>query len=201
VTAFSAAATDQTVVFDRYLSGVSDSVITEGNQRETLGSSVSVSHLGGNENGPGWKLNIGFGLTDYVAIEAGYLDLNDGSIDSLGNVADAASVSVPSRISDSLTHSADGFTLGSILHYNVSQHFDLSGTVGVFSWGSDGKTGSAPLGDAAAVDGNSGTDFYFGLGGGYQLFDDVTLSVEWEHYQLDSKETQVWSIGVDYHFK
>ena len=140
------------------------------------------------DDNSGWKFNIGYDVTDNIAIEAGYMDLNDVQFE--GNNGNNALFGQ--------NNSADGFTVSSIYRYSVSQKFGLTGSIGVFSWDGARAPQSAV---EAAQENDSGTDFYFGLGGGYQLTNEVTLSVEWERFQLNSEETDVWSIGVDYHFK
>lgn len=204
---FPAVADEEHQVFNRYLAPVTHNLSKSGVAREPSASRVTVNTIintiSADDNRPGVKLNIGFDLTENVAIAAGYMDLNDVTLEGQSRVVDNGVFE--SQIDNSLTSSADGFTLSSIYHYSINQNFDLIGSIGVFSWDSDFSAATATLGIQGTTDGgnsgNSGTDFYFGVGGGYQLFDDVVLSVEWEHYQLDSEETQVWSIGVDYHFK
>ncbi len=162
-------------------------------------SGVAVSSLDVDDSRIGWKFNIGFDVSQSVAIEAGYMDLNDVNLEANGELTDVAAFAANG--SNIQPNSADGFTLSSIYRYSVSQNFGLTGSIGVFNWDGDFSTRVQPADENISSDSNSGTDFYFGLGGGYQLFDDVTLSIEWEHYQLDSENAEIWSIGVDYHFK
>ena len=97
--------------------------------------------------------------------------------------------------------SADGFILGSVYRYSITENIGITGSVGVFNWEGDFESESLNNNPQTDSDGISGTDVYFGVGGGYQLSDDVTLSIEWEHYKLDNDDAQMWSIGVNYHFK
>ncbi|MFT4926319.1 MAG: hypothetical protein ACI8WB_002417 [Phenylobacterium sp.] len=161
---------------------------------------ITVSNLTVDDSRTGWKLNIGFDVTQNVAIEAGYLDLKEVSLEGSAQVTDPEAFNNAAKTIH--PNSADGFTLGSTYRYSISQNFGLTGSVGLFNWDGDFNTRAlaAPQTDAGK-DSTSGTDFYFGLGGGYEVFDDVTLSIEWERYKLDKEDAEVWSIGVDYHFR
>jgi predicted porin len=147
----------------------------------------------------GWQLNIGFGVTDNVAIEAGYMDLDEGNAQLNGLVRDPELFfSSAKKIHP---NTAEGFTLGSVYRYNISSNIDLTGSIGLFNWeGGDLQLQSLNSKQKITTD-DSGTDVYFGLGGGYQLADDVTLMIEWERYKYNDDENEMWSIGVNYHFK
>ena len=146
----------------------------------------------------GWKFNIGFDLTRNLAIKAGYMDLNDNSGETNAVVSDPAIFNSYSKKGP--TTSAEGFSLGSVYRYNVTDSLDFTGSVGLFNWESDGDV-QALDGAQGTGDQVGGTDIYFGLGGGYQLTNDVSLSIEWEHYKLNDENTDMLSIGVNYHFK
>lgn len=160
---------------------------------------TTVTNIAADDSRIGWKLNVGFDVTNNVAIEAGYMDLNDTS-GEMNTV-----VSNPERFFNNAKkihpNSAEGFTLGSVYHYNITDNIDLTGSVGLFNWEGDAQTQSLNSNPSIGSDDLKGTDLYFGLGGGYQLSQDVTLSIEWERYQLDDDNAQMWSIGVNYHFK
>lgn len=154
-------------------------------------TSVSVTNVAVDESRNGWKINVEFDLSEHFAIGAAYVDLEDVDLDV--NKAEQQMFS-PSR---KIMHKAtDGFTLESSYHYNLSDNIGLSGSVGLFNWQGDVQTQSLNSNTS-----NSGTDVYFGLGGGYQLSEDVTLKINWERYQLKDEATQMWSIGLNYHFK
>jgi hypothetical protein len=160
------------------------------------GLTPTVTTLKVDDSRTGWKFNIGFDVSENVAIEAGYLDLNDVNLEGSAEVVD------PQAFGKN-THptSADGFTLSSTYRFNISQNFGLTGSIGVFNWDGDSASRELINDEELGKDSNSGTDFYFGLGGGYHLSQDVILSIEWERFQMDKEDTDIWSIGVDYHFK
>lgn len=171
---------------------------TESKDESIENTSVSVSNVGADDNRNGWKVNVEYDLSEHFAIGAGYVDLKDTEVDINGTEQTGFT---PGR--QFLPNSADGFTVESIYHYNLSDNIGLTGSVGLFNW--EGDFTSQAINNPNNLDkqsGNqSGTDLYFGLGGGYQLTEDMTLEVNWERYKLDDEATQMWSIGVNYHFK
>ena len=162
-------------------------------------SGVIASQFNVEDARVGWKFNVGFDLTRNFAIKAGYMDLNEASSDTSSTIADPAVFG--HQANKSLTNSAEGFSLGSVYRYNVTDALGFTGSVGVFNWESNLEGQSLGGGSQPLSDQTGGTDIYFGLGGGYKLTDDVSLSIEWEHYKLNDEDTDMLSIGVNYHFK
>ena len=166
---------------------------------ELSASGVIASQFNVEDSRIGWKFNVGFDVTSNFAIKAGYMDLNEANNDADSAIADPAIFGYQSA-NKSLTNTAEGFSLGSVYRYNVTDSLGFTGSVGVFNWESNLQ--GQPLNGPQNVDDQTGgTDIYFGLGGGYQLTNDVSLSIEWEHYKLNDEDTDMLSIGVNYHFK
>lgn len=164
-------------------------------------TSVSVTNVAVDDSRNGWKVNVEFDLSEHFAIGAAYVDLQDVELDinAIGNNSEQKLFSPGRKI---MANSADGFTLESIYHYNLSDNLGLTGSIGVFNWQGDFQNQSLSVNPQSKSNpSDSGTDVYFGLGGGYQLTEDMTLEVNWEHYKLDNEATQMWSIGLNYHFK
>lgn len=183
------------------------SAVGEGNsdltQAESGGvlptSGVIASQFNVEDARVGWKFNVGFDLTRNFAIKAGYMDLNEATSDTSTAIADPAIFG--HQANKSLTTTAEGFSLGSVYRYNVTDALGFTGSVGVFNWESNLEAQSLTGGSQALGDQTGGTDIYFGLGGGYKLTEEVSLSIEWEHYKLNDEDTDMLSIGVNYHFK
>ncbi len=176
----------------------SDSSIVE-LSNELTATGANTTNISVDESRIGWKLNVGFEVTNNVAIEAGYMDLNEVNAELNPVVSDPELFFNNSQKIN--PNSADGFTLGSVYRYDITDNIGLTGSVGVFNWEGDFNTQSLNNNQSIGNDGNKGTDLYFGVGGGYQLSQDVSLSIEWEQYQLDNDKAEMWSIGVNYHFK
>ena len=166
---------------------------------ELSASGVIASQFNVEDSRVGWKFNVGFDVTSNFAIKAGYMDLNEANNDVGSAIADPAIFGYQSA-NKSLTNTAEGFSLGSVYRYNVTDALGFTGSVGVFNWESN-LQGQPLNGPQNVGDQMGGTDIYFGLGGGYQLTNDVSLSIEWEHYKLNDEDTDMLSIGVNYHFK
>lgn len=180
--------------------GDSKSDLTQGESGGELSTSgVIASQFNVEDARVGWKFNVGFDLTSNFAIKAGYMDLNEASTDTSSTIADPAVFG--HQANKSLTNTAEGFSLGSVYRYNVTDALGFTGSVGVFNWESNLEGQSLNGGAQPLSDQTGGTDIYFGLGGGYKLTDDVSLSIEWEHYKLNDEDTDMLSIGVNYHFK
>lgn len=164
-------------------------------------TSVSVTNVAVDDSRSGWKVNVEFDLSEHFAIGAAYVDLQDVELDinSIDNTPSSKLFSPSRKI---LANSADGFTLESSYHYNLSDNFGLTGSIGLFNW-QGGDSGQPlnpnPLSKQSGSDG--GTDVYFGLGGGYQLTEEMTLEINFERYKLDNEAKQMWSVGLNYHFK
>ena len=178
--------------------GEANSDLTK-SEAELSTSGVIASQFNVEDSRVGWKFNVGFDVTSNFAIKAGYMDLNEASNDTNSAIADPSILGYQSN--KSLSNTAEGFSLGSVYRYNVTDALGFTGSVGVFNWESN-LDGQSFNGNVQGVsDQTGGTDIYFGLGGGYQLTNDVSLSIEWEHYKLNDENTDMLSIGVNYHFK
>lgn len=177
--------------------GDSDLIESE-NNTELSTTGVIVNRFNVEDASVGWKFNVGFDLTRNFAIKAGYMDLNDANGETNSIISDPA---IFDQGNKGPTNTAEGFSLGSVYRYNVTDALDFTGSVGVFNW--EGNLEPQALGGGSPLIGDQtgGTDIYFGLGGGYQINEDVSLSIEWEHYKLNDEDTDMLSIGVNYHFK
>ena len=180
--------------------GKADSTLSA-NQIETQlsGPDVTVNSVSVDDSRTGWKLKLGYEFSNHVAIEAGYLDLNDVNVQVNAVVTDPAQFF--NRAKNLHPNSADGFTLGSSYQYHITDNFGLTGSVGLFSWEGDFNSQLTGANQPVSSEGTDGTDFYFGFGGGYKLTEEVEVSVGWERYKLDKDDADMWSIGLNYHFK
>lgn len=110
-----------------------------------------------NENATAWKLFGGFSPAKFIGVEGGYRHF--GTVKSnIGSVG-----------FESGTKGWDVEALGRLQIAIV----DLFAKAGLMFWSTDSKLGSTPVSDS------SGTDFFWGLGGGLHL-GPVGLRLEWE---------------------
>ena len=125
----------------------------------------------------GWRVN------EYFALEGGYHNFGDfeQSIDIGGELS-------------SVTLSADGFTLGVLGTAPISEKFALFGRAGMFFW--DGNAEINNVSQATPED----TNPYFGAGLAYAIVPAFVLTGDWTRYELESANSNVFSIGFQYRF-
>jgi hypothetical protein len=111
--------------------GSSTSDLTQNEQSEQKSAAgVTVNTVNIDDSRVGWKLNVGFDVTRNLAIEAGYMDINETSVEHDPVVNDPAIFAS----NDQKTHlgTADGFTLGSVYRFEINDDIGLNGSVVVF---------------------------------------------------------------------
>ena len=133
-----------------------------------------------------YKLFAGFRFLNFLAVEAGYVDLGNPA-DIVGNV-DGNPIEVEFGV-----QGWDAFAVGLLPIGPV----DLSAKLGVVSWDADIR---AVLGDVIDEDSDSGTDAAYGLGLALRL-GKVTLRVEGEQFDIgDADEVYMFSVGATFTF-
>lgn len=130
-----------------------------------------------------YRFLAGLGFGDSVGIEAGYQDFGDfeDSVD-IGGFPRRARLS------------AAGWTLGGTLSVPLTDYVSLFGRGGVFLWEADIELD----GLRAAVDDDSNP--YYGAGAKVGVTRNLSLTGDWTRYELDSVDTDVFSIGFEYRF-
>lgn len=118
-----------------------------------------------NTRSEGWKVYGGYQFNRYLALEGGYVNLND-----MTATDGTLTVNVDT----------DGWTLGAVLSYPITDKLSVMGKVGAAYLLSDIN---AKNGAAATV--RSGDDSYepnYGVGVSYALLDNLSLRAEWERF-------------------
>lgn len=130
-----------------------------------------------------YRLFGGLQLGDSLAIEAGYLDLGEfsESVD-IGGLLSRADIS------------GDGWTLGAKLGLPLSDSLSLFGHGGVFFWDADISI------DGFSIDTPGDENPYYGAGLQLDLSRNLALTGDWTRYELDSVDTDVISLGIQYRF-
>jgi hypothetical protein len=138
-----------------------------------IGSSFFSSEIGEavdrltkiSENATAWKLFGGFSPARFIGIEGGYRHFGTVSA-NIGSVG-----------FESSTKGWDVEALGRLQIAII----DLFGKAGLMFWNTDSTLGSTTVGDS------SGTDFFWGLGGGLRL-GPVGVRVEWESVEASTPD-------------
>ena len=130
------------------------------------------------ESTSSWRIAGGYSWTPYLSAEAAYIDF--GSV----------SASLPQF---DVSAEADGFELGLVFRWPVSEKISLTGRTGFLNW--DGQTRVSSF-----VDNDSGTEAYFGIGAEYQAGENVFVTLGYSHYQLDDLDVEHGSLGLRWRF-
>ena len=133
-----------------------------------------------------YKLFGGFRFLNFLAVEAGYVDLGDPT-DIIASIeGDQLEVQIGVK-------GWDAFAIGLLPIGPV----DLFAKVGVVSWDADIR---AVLDDVTDTDSDSGTDAAYGLGVALRL-GKVALRAEGEQFKIaDAEEVYMFSVGATFTF-
>lgn len=159
----------------------------------------------------GFSAGIGYEFNKYIAVEAGYLDLGETSLNGSDTVSGTLYGS-SYTISGTLNAEAevDGFYLGPQVSFPVTDAFDLYAKAGVFFWdldvsaafsGSLTYEGTVYSGSGTATYSDDGEDLYYGLGASYDVTDTFTVRADWTRYD-DVSDTDIdyYSAGLVFRF-
>lgn len=155
-----------------------------------VGASFGSSHL--EEDFSGLRLDTdanayrivgGFQFGNYLGIEAGYQNFGDFS-----ETLDIGGFSTRTKVA------ADGWTLGGTLGLPLNEQFSLYGRAGVFFWDADVEI------DGFSIDVPDDENPYYGGGAKVDITPRLSLVGDWTRYELDTVDSDVISVGFEYHF-
>jgi opacity protein-like surface antigen len=155
-----------------------------------VGASFGSSHL--DEDFSGFNIDTdatayrfvgGFQLGDYLGLEAGY-----------HNFGDFAEIIDLGQFSSRTELAAEGWTLGGTLGMPLSEQFSLYGRAGVFFWDADVVV------DGFSIDVPEDENPYYGGGAKFDVTRNLSLIGDWTRYELDTIDSDVISIGMQYRF-
>lgn len=134
-----------------------------------------------------FKIFGGYQLTPNFAIEGAYADLGEATYSGTFGGAPVTGGKVE----------VSGFNVSAVGILPLAHRFSLFGKLGLFVWDAEASdvTGGVPF--SAKAD---GTDLSFGLGGAYQLTQNLSLRAEWERFKLDNVDADMLSVGVAFRF-
>ena len=142
------------------------------------------------------SLFFGYQFNRYFALEAGYLNLGDRSIDFTGQSSDL------NAYYDSAEHiypqSAYGFSISALMSLPLSDSFRITGKLGYFDWKGDYITYENQT--KVGKDQVSDQDFYYGLELGYRISDSVEFHVGYQHFELTRDKINSLGLGIRYYF-
>lgn len=134
-----------------------------------------------------YSISGGLFFNEYLGVEVGYINMGEADASAFSNgletypVGDAA-----------LTFETDGFKLGALGSIPLGSGFDLQAQLGYFAWDSDA---SIAVNDTDAGNaGDSGSDFYYGLGIGYG-YEIVNYHLSYTRYDVEETHVDVLALG------
>ena len=136
------------------------------------------------EGDTAYKLNVGWRILDWVAIEANYVDL--------GTPKDTLQDSDENDVE--LEFDADGINFSGLLFLPVGP-VDLFARAGFISW--DAKLSATGVGEIGSDD---GMDFSYGAGAQFRVWS-LSLRAEYERFDISAADTvDMVSLGVMWTF-
>ena len=150
-----------------------------------VGAGVGLSNVdefGIDEDDTGFKLLSGYDFNEFFAVEAAYVDLGELEEDSIAG-GPLAELEV------------DGFSLAAVGTYPITDIVSIHGKAGVYFWDADILGVIAPQ-----FNDDSDNDIFFGAGISYRFYQRFAVVGEWERYEIDDFDVDLFSIGVSYSF-
>jgi len=136
-------------------------------------------------DGTAWKIYGGWSITNYFALELGWVDL--------GNIETRYSTTIPPNEIDNILSdtydvhplTGDGVTAAVVLRWPFADNFAVHAKAGVFAWNSDVDIRVVEGGTGQFLGDQDGTDAMYGIGLEWTIDDRWSLTAEWERYQLN----------------
>lgn len=131
------------------------------------------------DNSTSWRLFAGYEFNDYIALEAGYLDL--------GNISDTV-LGVPVRAD------ADGWTLSAVGSIPFADRWAVQARGGFFFW--DGQSSVNGVVERDPGDQNP----FVGIGIAYSFNENVQLDVGVDYYDMDDVQPLIAAVALSFRF-
>ncbi len=169
-------------------------------QRDLSNLGWSIDNPSVNSSDTAWKAYGGFAFTDYVAVEAGYVDL--------GKVVTRFGATVPPTQIDAILsdtysvhpYQGDGWFGAAVLSWPVSpDRFFVVARAGIFAWESDVDVRVISGGTGNVSGTESGTDGMYGFGLEWRFSEQWSVTADWERYKFN-EWLDVPSIGIKFAF-
>ncbi len=137
----------------------------------------NVDESGFSESDTGYKLFGGWMFNQFVGGEVEYID--GGTVRDGGFGIDSTGINL----------SAKG-------NWPVNEQFDVFGKVGYYFWDADIDF----TGNSGQEANSSGSDLSWGIGAGYDFTDNLGVVAEWQWFQIEEADADMWSVGVVWKF-
>lgn len=159
-------------------------------------SNIDASAISVDDSDMGWSAFAGYQFNTYLALEVGYLDLGERSVDLNGRSTDTAA------FFDNVEHiypqSAKGLKANVVGSYPLTEDIKVSGKVGFFDW--RGKYRTYENTALRGSDKVSDTDFWYGLELNYRLNNNWQAYGSFSRVKLTRDKNNLFSLGLRYYF-
>ncbi|AXQ14205.1 hypothetical protein BS332_07780 [Shewanella algae] len=173
--------------------GYSHARLSESDINKALPAEVKLTEL--DKDDFAWSVALNYQASDAWALQFGYLDLGETSLMLAGSTLD------PQALQQSLANLgpqlASGVTAGAEYRFWRYRDWSFSLNGGIFVWESDFN--SQWQQQELRYD-DSGVDFYWGLGGQYQLSEQWAIRADYRRYMLDRNQVDGVFIGLEFFF-
>ncbi|BCV64734.1 GlyGly-CTERM sorting domain-containing protein [Shewanella carassii] len=173
--------------------GYSHARLSESDINQALPAEVKLTEL--DKDDFAWSVALNYQANDAWALQFGYLDLGETSLMLGGSTLD------PQGLQQSLANLgpqlASGVTAGAEYRFWRYHDWSFSLNGGIFIWESDFS--SQWLQQELRYD-DSGVDFYWGLGGQYQLSEQWAIRADYRRYMLDRNQVDGVFLGLEFFF-
>jgi OmpA-OmpF porin, OOP family len=169
-----------------------------------IGAPVTSGTSSLDDSDTSFSLFGGYRVSEYFAVEAGYVDFGTAKYRASG-VIDPVGPQPPLAASYSADFEVAGFTAAAIGAVPLANAFDLHGRLGVLFADME-ITESATMSFSSAQESYStdSQDFFYGLGVGLQVGQNLSLSLDWQQFkdvgddETGTTDVNSLSLGVIY---
>ncbi|WP_345884101.1 Ig-like domain-containing protein [Shewanella algae] len=173
--------------------GYSHARLSESDINKALPAEVKLTEL--DKDDFAWSVALNYQASDAWALQFGYLDLGETSLILAGSTLD------PQALQQSLANLgpqlASGVTAGAEYRFWRYHDWSFSLNGGIFIW--ESNFSSQWQQQELRYD-DSGVDFYWGLGGQYQLSEQWAIRADYRRYMLDRNQVDGVFIGLEFFF-
>ena len=138
------------------------------------------------------SIGLGYRFNDGLSVELSYTDI--GQVD-----VGLSSRAAINHLDDIHPQGGAGVALSGLYDHALSQHSFVRARMGVFHWQADYRTVIAP-GDQTGTQRQEASDWFWGVGAGYQINPALNLTTEFQRYEFDQQARHYVALGFEWRF-
>ena len=178
-------------------SQVTDVDLTRLLNQQNAPSTLSVNAINVDDSDTAWSLHAGYRFHPNLAVELGYMDLGNRSVDIRGRTTDLNQFY--QQISSIHPEAGEGVSAAVAANFPVLiDNLSVTARLGYFDWDGGYRTSAGQRGVGRSR--VEGEDVWYGLSLNYQLNREISGLISYKRVNLERDDNNVVSIGVVYHF-